>query len=162
MSSKNPLIAQPPIINENLSVTEHTSSLIGFDTDNIIVITWKNFHDKWYKILKALQAEVTTYGSLAPLQPNNIFLCCEDLVQAKILESYKGWLEVGPFQLLFSSWSQVEHYTNLFVPSQGVWIEVWAFLLINGIWKPLTTLEMLAEVYWKWQRNPLQDGFNGN
>lgn len=43
------------------SIVNTPPTLVSFDTNNVIIIKRRNFHDEWYKILRALQANITTF-----------------------------------------------------------------------------------------------------
>lgn len=69
-----------------------------------IIIFRKHFHDNWYEILRAMQQEVSDFGSISSIQPDRAILV-ENKEHGQTLCKIKGWYKVGAYKVRFEPWN---------------------------------------------------------
>lgn len=101
------------------SSPSHSNKFAAFYPEKAIIILGQNFYANWHDILRALQLEVSDFGSISPLQPNNAILAVENKEQGKILYNIRDWYKIGSFLVKFEPWSIEAYYKEQKIPSYG-------------------------------------------
>lgn len=97
--------------NENLCLEQKTyqSEVREIDWKEVIVITKRDFHDDWGRILEILQEQVREPFIINPFQPNKALLKCPSRDMANLLYQNKDWVSFGPIILKTEKWDPQKH-----------------------------------------------------
>lgn len=96
----------------------------SIDWEQVIVITKRDFHDDWGRILEILQQQVEEPFIINPFQPDKALLKCPSKELAELLTKNRGWVSFGPIILKVEKWDRMQHSRIMCVPSYGGWIKI--------------------------------------
>lgn len=100
---------------------ERESHLIhyNFDWVQVLVLTRRDFHDDWGRILVAMESQLETKLIINSFQPDKAILKCPNEELARLLSLNKEWVTFSDFMLKVELWNKEKHGYSSVVPSWG-------------------------------------------
>lgn len=88
------------------TATKNIPKSESFDWNRVIVLTRRNFHDDWDKIVDRLREQTESEVQLKPFHAEKALLFFKDPTLAKMLCKNKGWSTVDTFYVKFDQWTK--------------------------------------------------------
>lgn len=92
--------------------------------DDTIVITRRDFHDDWNRILSVVKEQTESSFIINPFQADKALLKCPSREMTHLLLSNRGWVTFGPLTVKVEAWNPVRHGRVFMIPSYGNWVKV--------------------------------------
>ena len=81
--------------------------------EDTLVVTKRDFHDDWQRILEVLQAQIQNTFIINMFHADKALLKCPDQTIARLLTMNKGWATDGPLTLKMERWDPKKTWENV-------------------------------------------------
>ncbi|XP_022149859.1 uncharacterized protein LOC111018186 [Momordica charantia] len=92
--------------------------------EETIVITRRDFHDDWSRILSYVKEQTESSYIINPFQADKALMKCPSKDLACLLLTNKGWVTFGPVTVKLEAWNPLLHGRAFLFPSYGNWVKI--------------------------------------